>query len=722
MIHLNFATQQHRVFISDSSIKVANMETLASQSSHQSPPPKLVPLAPAPGLGPNGSQPQATMPYTCLICARRKIKCDKLTPTCSSCRKGKLECVYQAPPPRRRKRKLSGDVHDQLARYERILRENNLLPSEDGSPPAKEESKDSFNFRFLESETARLGKLFIDDEGKSRYVDSNFWRNIGDDEIPNLEDEIDNDQEDAGDSGMCSLDPLTAALMGSTLDLTDYHPSAQEAETLWMAHTENVEPLCKILHIPSTGAMVRRVSAQPQSATKVEECLLFAIYHFAVFSMTDEHCMHLLNESRDALLQRYQFAAKQALVNANFLKLTEVSVLQAFTLYLMVIRFSHDPHVFWVLTGVGVRLALRMGLHRDGEQLGLPPFEVQMRRRLFFQLVPLDGAASQMSGTGVAIMPNTWDTQTPLNLNDSQIWPGMTTTPEEQRGATDMIFCLVRASLGLFFARTGTMGHGLGLEIKDYKDVEPMIKEAEREVEEKYLRYCDIIDPLHFLTMGLARAAINAMRIRVRLPKVRNNTATHVEKQEILQFALKILDTDASAYTNGSLKKYLWHAKSFFAWGSWDSLIFILTTLRRADTFSPVEVDAAWQRIQQAYINHGDLLGFRRSIQNVAIARLVLKAWDSSPPSNSNPEPPFITSLRAMRKVNTKKQAMGVNEDALTSAPTMDTSSSDPSPPSNMDADFAALAGDFALDGGNDFDVDSTDWVFWEKLIKDYQS
>lgn len=574
--------------------------------------------------------------------------------------------------------------------------------------------------RFLEPETVRLGKLVLDDEGKSQqYVDSNFWRNIGDEDISILDDE---DQTDIGGLSILSLDPLTAALMGSTLDLVEYHPSYQEAQILWKTHVENVEPICKILHVPSTSDMVRRVSAQPQSATKAEECLLFAIYHFAIFSMADDDCVQLLQEPRDALLQRYQFAAKQALVNANFLKSTEIAVLQAYTLYLMPCRFTYDTNVLWILTGVAVRLAQRIGLHRDGEKLGLPPFEVQMRRRLFFQLVPLDGAASQMSGTGIAMMPHTWDTGRPLNLNDDQIWPGMTETPEEQRGPTDMIFCLVRASLGLIFVKTGTMGHGGdSADRHNHSDMEPAIKEAEREVEEKFLRYCDPIDPLHFLTMGLARAGINAMRIRVRLPKVRNNTATRADKQEILQFALKILDTDAAAYTNGGLKKYLWHARAFFAWGSWDSLIFILTTLRNAGVFSPFEVDAAWQRIEQAYINHGEFLGFRRSMHNVAIARLTLKAWDASPPSNSMPVPPFITALRSMSKTGAKGQHRRTGGSASLSEHTT-TSSSDPSPPSDTNAATSTLAGDMNFDMVNDFDFDSTDWVYWDKLIKDFQS
>lgn len=263
------------------------------------------------------------------------------------------------------------------------------------------------------------------------------------------------------------------------------------------------------------------------------------------------------------------------------------------------------------------------------------------------------------------------------------------------------------------------MGHGLGLiDRKDYLEIEPLIKEAEREVEENYLRYCDVVDPLHFLTMGMARAAINAMRIRVRLPKVRAGTATRAELSEILSLSLKILDTDAAAYTNGAAKKYLWHAQAFFAWGSWDSLIFILTTLRRGDAFDAAETDAAWKRVVQAYENHGEFLGFKRSLPNVAMARLVLKAWDASPPSQREPEPGFVAALRSMPKAGVKKRGPEKVESVSSSGPTVESSTSDPSPPEDLNI----LAGDFGLEGGNDFDIDSNDWVFWDKLIHDFQS
>jgi len=578
--------------------------------------------------------------------------------------------------------------------------------------------------QLADPDTLEAGQL-LSGQGRTRYIDNNLWRNLRDEDIHGLSDheEEDDDQDFAGLNGtQLAADPLTGALMGAQQTLLSYHPTHSEAMILWKTHIQNVEPICKVLHIPSTGQMVETTSRQPATASKADECLLFAMYHFAVFSMTEEDCLTNFTQPRASLLRKYHFATRQALVNAAFLRTTEMSVLQALVLFLLPCRFHYDSHTYWILTGVAVRIAQRMGLHRDGEQLGLPPFDVQMRRRLFFQVIPLDGAASQMSGIGLSISKDSWDTKQPLNINDDQIWPGMTEAPKEQHGATEMIFCLTRCTLGSFFARAGKSLAFSGVWGGDYKELDPLISDIESEVEQSYLRYCDIVDPLHILTIGSARAAATAMRLRGRLPKVKNGTATDEERKELLALASKIMDTDIAAYTHTSLKKFMWHIKNFFAWGSWDSMVFILTSLRKSDQLSPQERDAAWGRVEQVYINHSEALGSKRALQ-IALGRLTLKAWNAHPPSTSVPTPDFITTLRD--RLNGHQRRHVARQDSSTN--TLDTprdgfSPYTPPPVSDAAALSGTMSGDLGLEMGSDFNLDTVDWAFWDKLIQDYQT
>jgi hypothetical protein len=105
-----------------------------------------------------------------------------------------------------------------------------------------------------------------------------------------ISDDEEEDQVGTGVARGFSPDLLTGALMGFQLSLLQYHPTHAEVIMLWKTHIENVEPIYKVLHIPSTFKMVEMASQQPAMVSKADECLLFAICHFAVFSMTGGMC------------------------------------------------------------------------------------------------------------------------------------------------------------------------------------------------------------------------------------------------------------------------------------------------------------------------------------------------------------------------------------------------------------------------------------------------
>lgn len=696
--------------------------------------PKLATIAPIP-TSKAGSIERLTaepmsepaMPYACQNCARRKVKCNKASPVCSSCRRGNHECNYQEPPPRVRKRKPddNDNVLEKLARYERILQHHGLLGADTPNVASTASPPNPISVRLKDQELSERGKLLAS-QGKSRYVDSGLWRTLGEDEMQHISDHEEGEEGEegtiaTGDSS--ASDPLTEAFLNSYQSLAQYHPPYKKALALWDTHVENVEPLCKILHVPTMDKIIRAASREPEKASKTDECLMFAIYHFAVFSMTEDECVEKQGQPRAFLMEKYHQATRKALANASFLKTTEISVLQALVLFLIPCRFFYDPHTYWILTGVASRIAQRMGLHRDGEKFGLPPFEVQMKRRLFYQILPLEGIASQLSGVGMAITADAWDTQLPLNLNDDQIWPGMTEPPKIKKGATEMIFCLSRAYVGKFLFKFGGIASNKGSSnFKDPEESERAISEAESEVEEKFIRYCDIINPLHFLAIGLARSGITALRVKIRLPKIKDQTATDAESKEILGLAQSVLDTDAAAYGNKSLMKFGWYMKPFFLWGMWDSFILILTSLwKRRDLLSPSETTAAWKRVEQVYINHEELAERRRALY-MALGRLAVRAWDARSESDIAPEPPFITALRLPRKL-TSSSAMSHPErqqSTMQDAFSENTAIVLPSHPTflgNMGALDTDVGSETSLDAAIDFGIDAGDWVWWEKLM-----
>jgi hypothetical protein len=64
--------------------------------------------------------------HACTICARRKVKCDRLDP-CSNCQKAQTQCSYEAPPPPKpRKRAADEELLAKIAKYEELMQKNGI--------------------------------------------------------------------------------------------------------------------------------------------------------------------------------------------------------------------------------------------------------------------------------------------------------------------------------------------------------------------------------------------------------------------------------------------------------------------------------------------------------------------------------------------------------------------------------------------------------------------
>lgn len=382
-------------------------EVLSEASSR--PPVAIAPAVDSVAGTSTTNSPAETRPYTCTVCAKRKVKCDKIYPTCTTCRKAHLDCEYQEPAPRKRKRKPEDELHARLEHYERLLKEHGILEKTEKAKtnPATQ----SFSSPFYTIKSVHLGEKeggkLHEEDGKSRYIDSGMWRNLGEQDMhPSSDEEEDEPNYPASQQQFTPVgDPASAALLGSGLSISSlisFHPSYDSATKLWKLYSENVDPIVKVTHGPSFETTFKRIAANPGLTSRSLEALIFAVYHIAIVSSSEKECMKLFGESQSILQARYYDAARQALVNANFLRTTDLAVIQAYILFLLAVRTEYDPHTFWMLTGIAIRIAQRMGLHRDGEEHGLKPFDVQMRRRIFWQLIPLDGLAVGMlySATG----------------------------------------------------------------------------------------------------------------------------------------------------------------------------------------------------------------------------------------------------------------------------------------------------------------------------------
>ena len=167
------------------------------------------------------------------------------------------------------------------------------------------------------------------------------------------------------------------------------HPPAAQIMAYWNIYKSHVDPIVRLLHKPTAEQLFQQAAKDQSSLNKSSEALVFAVYMSVITSLSPDECQTLLNIDKETGLRRNRHATEQALSRAGFLATQELIVVQAFTLFLVCVRRQENSKAVWTLTGLLLRMAHSTGIHRDGDQFGLPPFDVEMRRRLWWQVCTL---------------------------------------------------------------------------------------------------------------------------------------------------------------------------------------------------------------------------------------------------------------------------------------------------------------------------------------------
>ena len=124
-------------------------------------------------------------------------------------------------------------------------------------------------------------------------------------------------------------------------NLTHLHPNTIQIFQLWNTFLDGVNPLTKIVHVPTLQHQVLNAASNLESLSPEMEALMFSIYSSALMCMHVEEVNKHFKESKSTLLLRYRQYAQQALVNAGVLGTSDLMVLQA--LILFVVRLKVYP-------------------------------------------------------------------------------------------------------------------------------------------------------------------------------------------------------------------------------------------------------------------------------------------------------------------------------------------------------------------------------------------
>ena len=113
------------------------------------------------------------------------------------------------------------------------------------------------------------------------------------------------------------------------------HPTPDKIFKLWQIFQDNVNPILKIVHVPTTQTQLLDVAFNLDRVDKHFEPLMFGIYAMAVASLNESECEDTFQEDRTTLFTRYLSAVRIGLMDSRFLGTAELSVLQAFVLYVV---------------------------------------------------------------------------------------------------------------------------------------------------------------------------------------------------------------------------------------------------------------------------------------------------------------------------------------------------------------------------------------------------
>jgi hypothetical protein len=232
----------------------------------------------------------------------------------------------------------------------------------------------------------------------------------------------------------------------------------------------------------------------------------------------------------------------------------------------MTVKPVTDPRALASTLGTVIRIAQRMAIHDESENKRRPALEAELRRRLWWSIVLFDARISEMTDFRLGLLLPTWDCKPPLNANDFDYRPEMKLPPEVHGMTSEAIFAVVRAEFGDFTRHCAFHLEFINPALKSVARSQATTPDGddlatlERNMEEKYLRYCDPQNPLQFMTLWWARGQLAKTRF-IRYLAQSAIGATHGTEAQMsagMSYALSMLECDTKIMSSNFGKKFRW--------------------------------------------------------------------------------------------------------------------------------------------------------------------
>ncbi|KAJ5691800.1 hypothetical protein N7462_001223 [Penicillium macrosclerotiorum] len=310
----------------------------------------------------------------------------------------------------------------------------------------------------MKSAPERETPRFLDDQhGEAAYVEPSHWLSILQD-IKDIRSELPSNGLFPPTEAASEQDPLgleSDLALGLSLDHTltiddviSFLPSQTTCDMLLSQYFNSRFMVLGIVHYGTFRTEYQNFWTSPGNTSLAWLSLMLAILSMSIILRNKP------NSQRDSSQQipsigSLQKMTAQCLISANYASARENAV-EALLLYLQS-RFMTQNCTnsqLWLEFGTLIRLAFRMGYHRDPSGASrISELDGEMRRRTWLHIFQIDALGSFQMGLPSMIPTEFCDTQPPRNLYDSDITVGLESLPPSRPSTdvTPILYAIVKS-------------------------------------------------------------------------------------------------------------------------------------------------------------------------------------------------------------------------------------------------------------------------------------
>lgn len=512
-------------------------------------------------------------------------------------------------------------IRERLKVLERLVKDlgSELESSATVSQPESHPSTDSSaHATEASAATPQTGRVILDDSDQVRYVSSGFWSRI-DHELDNLKEETrvyDNDDVEDVVAGVqhqgvslasgseTDRSPLerNGFILNHGLgfaghDTSTLMPMASQIPYLLEVYSERVHTILALPHMPSFKAFLQKRRNGRIDGSPSEEALMFSVFYAGICSLDDEDVSASFNVHKSELLSKYRIGLEHNLAKADFLNHPSNTLIEAFNIFLALARRHESPKYVWMITGLVVRMAHYLGLHRDGaKSKHVTPFQVEMQRRNWWTLTALDMRVTEDQGSELAIPHGSYSTKSPSNVNDTDIWPEMAEPPIERYGPTDTTFLRLCSDSGRSMQES--MAAGTTVTVDEHNQ---RLNDLKQKWDQEFLGLPDAPQhPTYLAAAGTLRVILGRFTLLSYPPVVYSSPDVIISNEirtKLLVAAIEVAEHNHALNSDPGCQPWKW---VYQTQQHWHAVVYLLIEICRRPWSSTIE--RAWIALHSPWL------------------------------------------------------------------------------------------------------------------------